>query len=171
MTSWAEGSITLVKVKPTLQYLWRQPVAGLAFGFGAGLAPRMPGTVGTLAAIPFYLVLQYLPLWGYLLTVVIGFIVGIYICGITAEKLGVHDHGGIVWDEFIGYWIAMIGAPSGWFWIILGFVLFRLFDILKPWPISVADRRLKGGLGIMLDDVMAGIAAAVGLQIVVYFAG
>lgn len=161
----------MVKVKPTLQYLWRQPLAGLAFGFGAGLAPRMPGTVGTLAAVPFYLVLQYLPLWGYLLTVVIGFIVGIYICGITAEKLGVHDHGGIVWDEFIGYWIAMIGAPSGWFWIILGFVLFRLFDILKPWPISVADRRLKGGLGIMLDDVMAGIAAAVGLQIVVYFAG
>jgi phosphatidylglycerophosphatase A len=82
------------------------------------------------------------------------------LCGRTSRDLGVHDHGGIVWDEFVGYWITMIAVPVDWVWALAGFILFRLFDILKPWPIGPVDKRVHGGLGIMLDDVLAGVMAA-----------
>lgn len=142
----------------------RNPLAFIGFGFGAGLSPIMPGTVGTLAGVPLYLLMSHLGLGWYLLIIVAAFLVGIYICDVTAKKLGVHDHGGIVWDEFVGLWITMIAAPSGWAWVVLGFVLFRIFDMAKPWPINRIDRAVKGGLGIMLDDVIAGVAAAAVLQ-------
>jgi phosphatidylglycerophosphatase A len=86
---------------------------------------------------------------------------GVYICGASAKKLGVHDHPGIVWDEFTGFAITMLVVPLTWYWLLAGFALFRFFDIVKPWPIREADHSLKGGLGIMLDDVMAGIFSAV----------
>ena len=132
----------------------------LAFGFGNGLSPKAPGTMGTLAAIPLWWLLAQLPLSTYLVVVLIAAVAGILICGRAADRLGVHDHGGIVWDEFVGFWIAMAALPVTWQSLILGFVLFRLFDILKPWPISWLDRRVSGGFGIMIDDVIAGIAAA-----------
>jgi len=132
----------------------------LAFGFGSGLSPKAPGTMGTLAAIPLWWLLAQLPLSTYLVVVLIAAVAGILICGRAADRLGVHDHGGIVWDEFVGFWIAMAALPVTWQSLILGFVLFRLFDILKPWPISWLDRRVSGGFGIMIDDVIAGIAAA-----------
>jgi len=132
----------------------------LAFGFGSGLSPKAPGTMGTLAAIPLWWLLAQLPLSTYLVVVLIAAVAGIVICGRAADRLGVHDHGGIVWDEFVGFWIAMAALPVTWQSLILGFVLFRLFDILKPWPISWLDRRVSGGFGIMIDDVIAGIAAA-----------
>jgi phosphatidylglycerophosphatase A len=141
----------------------------LAFGFGSGLAPKAPGTIGTLAAIPLYLLLAKLPLIGYALVVLLSFMVGCWLCGEAAKRLGVHDFGGIVWDEFVGYWITMLAAPAGWLWIALGFVLFRLFDIWKPWPIRLADKQVQGGLGIMLDDVLAGIYAWLCLQALAYF--
>jgi phosphatidylglycerophosphatase A len=97
------------------------------------------------------------------------FLIGIWLCEKTTEKLGVHDHSGIVWDEIVGYLVTMLSAPHGWLWLVIGFVLFRVFDILKPWPISVADRRIGGGFGIMLDDVIAGIFAFAVLQLIVYF--
>lgn len=140
-----------------------------ALGLGSGLAPKAPGTFGTLAAVPFYLLLLNLPVWGYLLALVLAFLLGVWLCDVTARNLGVHDHPGIVWDEFVGYWLAMTVAPQGWLWVILGFVLFRLFDIAKPWPIRQADSRLGGGFGIMFDDVLAGIYAWLTLQIVVAF--
>lgn len=140
-----------------------------ALGLGSGLAPKAPGTFGTLAAVPFYLLLLNLPIWGYLLALVLAFLLGVWLCDVTARNLGVHDHPGIVWDEFVGYWLAMTVAPQGWLWVILGFVLFRLFDIAKPWPIRQADSRLGGGFGIMFDDVLAGIYAWLTLQIVVAF--
>ncbi len=143
----------------------RNPVHLLAFGFGSGLARVAPGTMGTLAAIPFYLLLVQLPLPWYLLVLVAAFGLGVYVCGYTARALGVHDHGGIVWDEFVGYWLTMVAAPAGWQWPIVGFVLFRLFDIVKPFPISWLDRHIKGGLGIMLDDVLAGCFAGLCLQL------
>jgi phosphatidylglycerophosphatase A len=83
--------------------------------------------------------------------------------------MGVHDHPGIVWDEFVGYWITMFAAPAGWLWIVIGFILFRFFDVLKPWPIAGLDKRVSGGMGIMIDDVMAGIYAAICLQVLAYF--
>ena len=141
------------------------PVHCLAFGFGSGLSPKAPGTFGTLAAIPLYLLLSQLALPIYVGLLLASFAVGIYLCGKTARDLGVHDHPGIVWDEFVGFWLTMLVAPAGWLWIVLGFVLFRIFDILKPWPISFLDKRIHGGFGIMIDDVVAGLYALLILQL------
>ena len=147
------------------------PIHLLAFGFGAGLFPKAPGTVGTAVAVLIYLVLPSMQPVIYAGLILLSFVFGIWICGKTSEDLGVHDHGGIVWDEFVGYWITMFMAPSGLFWVLLGFVFFRLLDIFKPWPIKWADKELAGGLGIMLDDVLAGIMAALGMQAVVVLIG
>ncbi|HEY9198083.1 MAG TPA: phosphatidylglycerophosphatase A [Gammaproteobacteria bacterium] len=141
--------------------LLRDPGHLLALGFGSGLAPYAPGTFGTLAAIPVYLLCAQLPLMVYLLAVAAAFALGVYLCGRTARALGVHDHPGIVWDEVVGYLLTMTFAPPGWGWILFGFACFRLFDIWKPWPIRVCDRHVHGGLGIMLDDLLAGAAAGV----------
>ena len=150
--------------------VFRSPVLLLAFGFGAGLAPRAPGTAGTLAAIPLYLALSQLSQGVYLALVIAISIAGVWVCQRAADRLGVHDHPGIVWDEFAGFLVTMIPAPVSWLWVLAGFGLFRLFDIWKPWPISWADRHCKGGLGIMLDDLLAGLFAAVVLNVLVRFA-
>jgi len=144
------------------------PIHFLAFGFGSGLAPFAPGTFGTLAAIPLYLLMQPLSLPLYLLIVAVVSFVGIWICDKSSTALGVHDHSGIVWDEFAGYFVTMIAAPKGWLWIVIGFALFRLFDIWKPWPISVLDKKVAGGLGIMVDDLLAGVFALVCLQLLTF---
>jgi phosphatidylglycerophosphatase A len=145
------------------------PVDFLALGFGSGLLPVAPGTAGTVAAIPVYLLLQPLAAPYYIAIVLLLALAGIVICGQTASRLGVHDHPGIVWDEIVGYLVTMAFAPSGWLWIGLGFVLFRLFDIVKPWPIRWCDRQVSGGLGIMLDDLLAGVFSAMLLQLLVIF--
>ncbi|MBU0655506.1 MAG: phosphatidylglycerophosphatase A [Gammaproteobacteria bacterium] len=145
------------------------PVHFLAFGFGSGLSPKAPGTMGTLAAIPLYLLLANLPLWGYLLALLLISVVGVWLCGESSRRLGVHDHGGIVWDEFAGFLLTMTAAPQGWEWIVAGFALFRLFDIWKPWPVRIADRKVHGGLGIMLDDWLAGVYAWIVLQLAARF--
>lgn len=139
--------------------VWRNPIHFLAFGFGSGAAPRAPGTFGTLVAVPFVLLWQQLPVGGYSLVLLVSTVLGIWLCHRTAADLGVHDHGGIVWDEFVGLWIALWLAPPGWAWLLAGFLLFRLFDIWKPWPIGWVDRHVHGGLGIMLDDIIAGFMA------------
>jgi len=140
-------------------YLLRDPLCLLALGLGTGLSPRAPGTAGTLLAVPLYWLLRDLPLITYAAILVAGFVTGVGLCGYAARRLGVADHPAIVWDEIIGFGITMIGAPVGWPWVIAGFVLFRCFDIIKPWPIGWLDRRVKGGLGVMLDDLMAGLFA------------
>jgi len=145
------------------------PVDFLALGFGSGLVPRAPGTAGTVAAIPVYLLLQPLALPYYAAIVTLLALAGIAICGQAASRLGVHDHPGIVWDEIVGYLVTMTFAPSGWLWIALGFALFRLFDIVKPWPINWFDRQVNGGLGIMLDDLVAGVFSAAVLQLLVVY--
>ncbi len=145
-----------LKLSPSLL---KDPIHFLALGFGSGLFPKAPGTAGTLMAIPLYLLLEPLSWPIYLTVVLITAVVGIVICDISAKRMGVHDHPGIVWDEFVGYWITMFLAPAGWLWIAVGFVLFRIFDILKPWPIRWLDRHVTGGFGIMIDDVLAGLFA------------
>ena len=152
------------RANPTIAQLLGSPSLLLAFGFGSGLSPKAPGTAGTLAAIPFYLLLRVLTDLVYLLVVVIAFIAGIFICAAASRRLNVHDHSGIVWDEIVGYWLTMLLAPPGWWWLIVGFVLFRVFDILKPWPISLADKKIGGGFGIMFDDVLAAVYAFIALQ-------
>ena len=135
------------------------PVHLLSFGLGGGLSPYAPGTLGTLLAIPLYLLMAQLSLLPYLLITLVMLLAGIWMCAVTARNLGVHDHSGIVWDEVVGYLITMTLAPPGWLWVVIGFALFRLFDIWKPWPIRWADRKVHGGFGIMLDDVLAAIYA------------
>ncbi len=150
------------KVKFTLS----NPIQFLALGFGSGLAPKAPGTFGTLAAIPLYLLLTLLTPLFYALAVLVMTLVGFYICGKAADDVGVHDHPAIVWDEFVGFFITMYMIPVTWQSIVLGFVLFRLFDILKPWPISFIDKKVAGGFGIMIDDVLAGAFALIIMQLI-----
>ena len=145
--------------------LLRSPGNFLAFGFGAGLAPVAPGTCGSLAALPIFLLLHELGSLFYAGALGVAFIAGITLCARAAESLGVHDHPGIVWDEMVGLWVALCFIPFSWGAVVLGFALFRLFDIVKPWPIGLLDRRVGGGLGIMLDDLAAGILANVALRL------
>lgn len=141
----------------------KSPVNFLALGMGTGLTPKAPGTVGTVLGLLLALLFPVLTsLW----VVAISSIAGVYLCGASAKKLGVHDHPGIVWDEFCGIWLTLALAPSGWYWVLAAFVLFRFFDILKPWPINYLDKNLEGGLGIMLDDLVAGLMAAAVLYMI-----
>lgn len=138
----------------------------MAFGFGSGFAAKAPGTIGTLAAIPVYLLFDEVSAEIYLGILLLGTLIGIWACNITSNDLGVHDFGGIVWDEWIGIWITLFLLPPTWEWILLGFILFRLFDIWKPWPISWFDKNLVGGVGIMLDDIVAGLMAWLCLYVI-----
>ena len=145
--------------KSTANFRLSNPIHFLALGFGSGLAPKAPGTFGTLAAVPLFLLVAPLSSPFYLLLLLLMSVAGIYICGKAAEDAGVPDHGAIVWDELVGFLITMFLIPITWQSLLVGFLLFRLFDIFKPWPISYLDKNCHGGLGIMLDDIVAGIAA------------
>ena len=157
---------------PSFSELLRHPAQLLALGFGSGLSPKAPGTFGTLAAIPLYLMFSSALFEWQLIIVVASFFVGIYLCNVTATALGVHDHPAIVWDEFVGFWLTMLALPLlgvslDWLLLLLGFIFFRLFDIIKPWPILWVDQKVHGGLGIMFDDVLAGVYAGLLLSIVI----
>ena len=154
------------KNRLTPKQILTDPILFLAFGFGSGLAKKAPGTCGTVAAIPLYLLIAQTGNLIYSLLTLVVTIAGIWICDSAADKLGEHDFGGIVWDEIAGYLITLWFIPFTWLNVGLGFVLFRFFDILKPWPIKIADRRVKGGFGIMLDDVLAAVFANIVLRLV-----
>lgn len=144
------------------------PAGWLACGFGAGLAPVAQGTFGSLAALLPWLLLRDLSLPLYVLVLLFGFAVGAWACNVASRALGVADHRSLVWDEFIGQWVALLPllmVPAPWWAIVVGFALFRLFDVWKPWPISWLDRRVKGGMGVMIDDVVAGVFAAIVLAL------
>lgn len=150
--------------------LIKHPIHFLSLGFGSGLSPVAPGTAGTLVAIPLYLFLShYLSQTGYVIATCLLTLAGIYLCEKTTHALGVQDHPAIVWDEFAGFLIAMLFVPVTPLYILFGFVLFRFFDIVKPWPVSVIDSRMKGGLGVMLDDVIAGLYALAVIQLYLYY--
>ena len=151
------GIVILSEVKERPKPNWLNPIHVTAFGFGAGAMPKAPGTWGTLVAIPIYAEMVGLALLPYITVTVLLFLLGIWLCHVTSRDLNVHDHPGIVWDEIVGYLITMIAAPEGWIWWVIGFVLFRFFDIIKPWPIKRLDSQVRGGVGIMLDDVVAGV--------------
>ena len=138
----------------------RDPVSLLAFGLGTGLSPVAPGTVGSLLALPIAWATLDAGLYWQLATAAFLVVAGVWICGESARRIGVHDHGGIVWDEIAGMYLVLLVAPptiAGW---ALSFGAFRLFDIVKPWPIRDLDHRISGGLGIMLDDLAAALYAA-----------
>jgi len=133
------------------------PSGFLAFGFGSGLSPFAPGTMGTLVAIPFIFALKSLGNVGFWIALLLLFLLGVQLCGHVSRKLGVHDHGGIVWDEMLGYWLSVAFVPLQWHWLLAAFLLFRFFDIVKPWPIRQIDEKVSGGFGIMIDDVVAAL--------------
>ncbi|ATC93726.1 MAG: phosphatidylglycerophosphatase A [Pseudoalteromonas tunicata] len=142
----------------------KKPHQFLALGFGLGLAPKAPGTFGTLAALPFIFATMQLGWQWQVLVAVLLSVVGIWLCGKTADDVQVHDHSAIVWDEIAGFYITMIGAAISWQSLLVGFLLFRFFDILKPWPIKLLDKQVKGGFGIMIDDVAAGLFSLIIVQ-------
>jgi len=139
----------------------------LATGFGSGYAPIAPGTAGTVVAIIPYYFLQQLSLSLYIGVILLAIILGIYLCQQADQQLGGHDNKQIVWDEFCGFWLTMTAVPFTWMHVLLGFLLFRYFDIHKPWPIRWADQKLTGGLGVMVDDVFAGLAACACMHILI----
>ncbi len=144
------------------------PVHLFSFGFGTGLSPVAPGTVGTLLGIAVYLALVPFGPVLYVLFVVGLFLAGCWACGQTAAILKVPDHPGIVIDEIVGYLVTMLFVPLTWYWVLAGFFLFRVFDIWKPWPVSLADRKVTGGFGIMLDDLLAALYALLCLHAMVW---
>jgi len=141
------------------------PSGLLAFGFGSGLSPFAPGTMGTVVAIPFVFALKSLGTPGFWIALLLLFLLGIQICGHVSRKLGMHDHGGIVWDEMVGYWLAIAFVPLQWHWLLAAFVLFRFFDIYKPWPIRQLDQKVSGGFGIMIDDILAALFTIIVLAV------
>lgn len=155
---------------PVPEAVWKDPLYFIAFGFGSGAMPFAPGTFGTLMAIPFYLLFQSLPLFSYVILVVVIAVLSVWISERVSRDIHLHDHPGMCLDEFVGFFVTMIHAPHGYVFLLLGFLLFRLFDILKPWPIYVLDEKVHGGLGMVLDDIVAGIFACIILQIIAMIA-
>jgi phosphatidylglycerophosphatase A len=147
--------------------LLASPAGWIACGFGSGLTPKAQGTFGSLAAILPWLLLRTLSVPAWVGVIALAFALGVWVCHIAGRIIGVDDHRSLVWDEFVGLWITLLPAlVAPWWAVVAGFVLFRLFDVWKPWPIAWFDHRVKGGFGVMLDDVIAGIFAGIVLYLV-----
>ncbi|MBL8522153.1 MAG: phosphatidylglycerophosphatase A [Betaproteobacteria bacterium] len=141
--------------RPDWNFLLSHPAHLLAFGFGAGLMPKAPGTWGTLVAFPIFAAVQMLGMSAVICTAALFFLAGIWASAVAGRALGVSDHGGIVIDEIAAFLLVLAFTPHGLAWWLIAFLLFRVFDIFKPWPINVADRTIKGGFGVMFDDLLA----------------
>lgn len=153
-----------VTLKP--KDLFSHPANIFALGFGTGLSRYAPGTVGSLVGLPLFFLMPASPLW-YLVVIVVLFAFGVWCCHVSSKKLGVHDHPGIVWDEIVGMLIVLFAVPATFLTMVLAFLMFRLFDILKPWPIGWVDSQVHGGFGIMLDDVLAAAMAWLATQAII----
>ena len=141
--------------RPDNKFLFAHPAHFLAFGFGAGLMPKAPGTWGTLVALPIFALAQTGGTIAVLMAAAFFFVIGIWASGVTGRALGIADHGGIVIDEIAAFLLVLVFTPASFAWWLTAFVLFRIFDIFKPWPIRWADRNIKGGFGVMFDDLLA----------------
>lgn len=145
--------------------IWRNPIHFIAFGLGTGASPYAPGTAGTLLGIPLAWLLSGLSGWLYLTSTIALYLFGTAVCAKTAKDIGMHDHPGIVIDEIVGYLITMFLVPVSLWTLATGFLVFRFFDIVKPWPIRELDQKVKGGTGMMIDDVLAGIFSLIVMQL------
>ena len=154
--------------EPNVKFLLSHPAHFFALGFGSGLAPKAPGTFGTLIGLPLFWLIAGFSLPTQLLTIFILFVAGVYFCGFTGKNLGVADHGGIVWDEIVAIMLVLTMVPVSWFWWLVAFLLFRLFDIWKPYPICYFDAKLKNGFGVMFDDLLAAIYAMLVLKLIAW---
>ncbi|WP_041834788.1 phosphatidylglycerophosphatase A family protein [Actinobacillus succinogenes] len=146
------------------------PVHFLALGFGSGLIHPAPGTWGSaLGTVIGVILLQFLTPISFLILTALSFVAGCYLCQKTADDMGVHDPGSIVWDEFVGVWLCLSAVPVlNWYWGAAAFAVFRFFDILKPYPIKIFDQKLENGFGIMIDDVLAAVYAVIVLRLAVW---
>jgi phosphatidylglycerophosphatase A len=151
-------------ISPDARFLFRHPAHLLALGFGSGLAPKAPGTFGTLVGLPLFAALMLLPEASHLVVIALLFLAGIPICQKAGDALGMSDHGSIVWDEIVAMLLVLEYTPLTWPWWAAAFVLFRLFDIWKPFPVRQCDARLKGGFGVMFDDLLAALYAIATLK-------
>ena len=156
------------QTQPDVKLLLSHPAHFCALGFGTGLAKKAPGTFGTLAGLPLFWLISGLGIYSQLAIIFAMFLIGIYFCDRTGKALGVSDHGGIVWDEIVAIMLVLTVTPYQWQWWLAAFVLFRLFDIWKPAPIRQCDARVKGGPGVMLDDLLAAIYAMISLKILLW---
>lgn len=154
--------------EPVPRSVWQKPSHFIAFGFGSGTIPFAPGTFGTLMAIPFYLALSTFSHTTYLFLLIFFTLTSMWLCDKVSKEIHFDDHSGMCLDEIIGFLITMFHAPNGFTWIILGFLLFRLFDIWKPWPIHLIDEKMEGGIGAILDDVLAGIYSFIIIQLLAF---
>lgn len=141
----------------------------LAMGFFSGLSPKAPGTAGSALALALMWPMMQLPFVVLIAFVLASAVLGVFICQDAAKRLGVHDHSAIVWDEFVGMWLVLLWVPQTITMWIVAFVFFRFFDVVKPWPIGWMDRRLSGGVGIMVDDLMAAFYAIVVIHLAITF--
>jgi phosphatidylglycerophosphatase A len=154
----------------TRRALMKHPLGWVAAGFGAGFSPKAPGTVGSaVALLPWYLLMGDLPWPLYVGVLLATFALGCWAAHWVIARTGIDDPGVVVWDEYVGMWIALFMAPAGWPWMLGAFAAFRLFDIWKPWPVSWADEKLHGGFGAMLDDALAGVYALAAMQTAAFF--
>lgn len=150
--------------QPNVQFLLQHPAHFFGLGFGSGLAKKAPGTFGTLVGFPLFLLIATLSIPTQLSVISLLFLIGIYFCEITGKNLGVADHGGIVWDEIVAMMLVLTFTLNHWQWWLTAFLLFRLFDIWKPYPIKQFDAKLKNGFGVMFDDLLAAIYAIICLK-------
>ena len=150
---------------PNLRFLLQHPAHLFGLGFGSGLAQKAPGTFGTLVGLPLFWLISIYTMPVQLIIISALFLVGIYFCDVTGKALGVSDHGGIVWDEIVAMMLVLVFTPNQWQWWLAAFLLFRLFDIWKPFPIRQCDAKLKNGFGVMFDDLLAAIYAIIALKV------
>lgn len=155
-------------MQPNFKFLISHPAHFFALGFGCGLAKKAPGTFGTLVGLPLFWLISRYALSTQLIIIATLFLIGIYFCDMTGKALGISDHGGIVWDEIVAMMLVLTFTPSQWQWWLAAFLLFRLFDIWKPFPIRQFDAKLKNGFGVMFDDLLAAIFAIIYLQALVW---
>ena len=158
----------IILVNLDVKFLFAKPAHFFALGFGSGLAPKAPGTFGTLVGLPLFWLISNYGLNLQLLIITALFLIGIYFCDATSKALGVSDHGSIVWDEIVAMMLVLTFAPKNWAGWIVAFVLFRLFDIWKPFPIRQFDATLKNGFGVMFDDLLAALYAIASMRLVFY---
>ena len=156
------------KTQPDLKLLLSHPAHFFALGFGSGLAKKAPGTFGTVAGLPLFWLISSHTLFIQLAVITALFLIGIYFCDKTGKALGVSDHGGIVWDEIVAMMLVLTFTPIQWQWWLVAFIAFRLFDIWKPFPIRQCDAKIKGGLGVMFDDLLAAIYAIASLKVLLW---
>lgn len=160
MTTLEPGQAAFI-TKPTSRFMLSHPAHWLAQGFGSGLSPVLPGTSGTLFAWLSFAVLtwrwpEFFSPMNWAIIIVVGFVAGIWACEITGRNLGIADHGSMVWDEIIAFWLVLVFVmPASIEVQAAAFLIFRFFDMLKPPPIAYFDRHLKGGFGVMFDDMIA----------------